>query len=157
MVREWYGSQSKLLYTRYSTPYLVNKLPKKGYKSITVTESLFEWLRRTAKVENLSIPGLIREKLARALTVKDIMFIDIAGVNFDFEMEMNKTGSTIEEVARSPVSIGFNITGKGSETSSLTFVDAERIKLFSDRVKRMAKFRLTISEIIADANTKEDN
>ena len=135
----------------------MNKLPKKGYKSITVTESLFDLLQRTAKSENLSIPGLIREKLARALTVKDIMFIDIAGVNFDFEMEMNKTGSTIEEVARSPVSIGFNITGKGSETSSLTFVDAERIKLFSDRVKRMAKFRLTISEIIADSNTKEDN
>ncbi len=135
----------------------MNKLPKKGYKSITVTESLFDLLQRTAKSENLSIPGLIREKLARALTVKDIMFIDIAGVNFDFEMDMNRCGSTIEEMTRSPIYIKFNMMGKTSQSTLFTVVDFERMGLLSDRVKRMANFRITISEIIADSNTKEDN
>ncbi len=78
---------------------------------------------------------------------KDILFLDIEGVNFNFSMEISRHGYTLEEMERSPVVVGFKIDGKSSETSSLTVIDSERMRLFTDRVKRMARFRVTISEI----------
>ena len=40
-------------------------MPKKGYKSITVTDSLRDWVQRTAKVEDLSMIGLIRMMMVK--------------------------------------------------------------------------------------------
>lgn len=84
---------------------------------------------------------------------KDILFLDVEGVNFDFSMEMNRHGSTFEEMERSPIFIGFKIDSKMSATSSFTVLDHERMKLFTSLVKRMARLRVTISEI---CETKEE-
>lgn len=50
----------------------MKKLPRKGYKSITVTDKVFNHLQGIAEARGLSVPGVVRAMLVKAEKFEDV-------------------------------------------------------------------------------------